>query len=171
MVSTRDAYFDTDYEFNTDSGLQIAFAITAYDSNREPIEQPEYGELKAYYKSWGIMDTNDVHFEELQTDYCTREQLGLFEDADEVKITDREGSLFYPTHKSYINDFTFYSKKYKCIKDSKMRIQGDYNAARTRSFVLLFNKCNEPEGSSLVCKSDDEIKEWLQRKFILIMYN
>ena len=33
MVSNRDAYFDTDYEFNTETGLQIAFAITAYDSN------------------------------------------------------------------------------------------------------------------------------------------
>ena len=30
--------------------------MTEYDSNRNPIEEPEYGELKAYYKSWGIID-------------------------------------------------------------------------------------------------------------------
>ena len=43
MVSNRDAYFDTDYEFSTETGLQVAFAITAYDSNQNPIEEPEYG--------------------------------------------------------------------------------------------------------------------------------
>ena len=56
MVSTRDAYFDTDHEFNSDKGLQFAFGITAYDDNRNPIEEPEYGTLKPYYKSWGIND-------------------------------------------------------------------------------------------------------------------
>ena len=171
MVSTRDAYFDTDHEFTTDAGLQIAFAITAYDANREPIDQPEYGALKPYYKSWGIVDSNDVHFEPLAADYCTREQLGLVADADEVKTGDREGSRFFATHKNAISDFTYYSKKYRCVTDDKMRIQGDYNAARTRSFVLLFEKCDEPEGSPIKCKSDAEIKEWLQRKFILLMYN
>ena len=95
MVSTRDAYFDTDYEFKTDAGFQIAFALTPYDSNPNPVEQPEYGILKAYYKSWGIKDSNDVHWDELETDYCTREQLGLEEDADEVKTSDRGGSLFF----------------------------------------------------------------------------
>ena len=52
-----------------------------------------------------------------------------------------------------------------------MRIQGDYNAARTRSFALRFEKCNEPEGSELKCKTDDEIMDWLRRKFILVVYN
>ena len=42
MVSTREAYFDTDYKFE-DVGNQVAFAITAYDSERNPIVQPEYG--------------------------------------------------------------------------------------------------------------------------------
>ena len=38
MVSSRDAYFDTDFEFTTDDGLMIAFGLTAYDDNYEPIE-------------------------------------------------------------------------------------------------------------------------------------
>ena len=68
------------------------------------------------------MDSNDVHFEEIPTDYCTREELGLVEDADEVKLIDRDGALFFPTHRNSINDLTFYSKKYKCIKEKKVRI-------------------------------------------------
>ena len=33
MVSTRDAHFDQTYEFTEESGMKVAFAITAYDSN------------------------------------------------------------------------------------------------------------------------------------------
>ena len=55
MVSTREHYFDTDHQF-IDPGNQVAFAITAYDTNRNPLDMPEYGKLKAYYKSWGIIN-------------------------------------------------------------------------------------------------------------------
>ena len=33
MVSERLSYFDTDYEFTRDDGFEIAFGVTAYDSN------------------------------------------------------------------------------------------------------------------------------------------
>ncbi len=65
MVSQRDAYFDSNYE--VDEQLQYAFGITAYDSNREPIEDPSYGVLKPFYKSWGIMGTSGIHWQELPT--------------------------------------------------------------------------------------------------------
>ena len=69
MVSQRDAYFDADQIFS--EGLMYAFGITAYDSNREPIEDPSYGVIKPYYKSWGIKTSSGVHFEELPTRQCT----------------------------------------------------------------------------------------------------
>ena len=31
MVSQRDAFYTTDHEFSSDEGLQVAFALTAYD--------------------------------------------------------------------------------------------------------------------------------------------
>ena len=65
MTSVRDSYFDTDYEFTSDEGLMFAFAITEYDDNPEPIEDPSYGLVKAYYKSWGIKEGIGVDFEEL----------------------------------------------------------------------------------------------------------
>ena len=52
-----------------------------------------------------------------------------------------------------------------------LRIQGDYNSQKARSLVIVFDKCNEPEGSPIKCKSDTEIKSWLRRKFILLVYN
>ena len=48
--------------------------------------------------------------------------MGLVEDADEIKKDNRENAIFYPTHKSHVGDFTFYSKKYRCFKDDKIKI-------------------------------------------------
>ena len=54
MVSTRDSYFDASETYS--ENLFYAFGITAYDSNDQPIEDPTYGVLKPYYKSWGIKE-------------------------------------------------------------------------------------------------------------------
>ena len=67
---------------------------------------------------------------------------------------------------------SFYYKKLKCLDIDKVKVQGDYNSPTTRSFVLLFEKCNsEKYKGPGVCKSDAEIKAWLARKFILILQN
>ena len=34
--------------------LWYAFGVSAYDSDREPIEDPSYGVLKPAYKTWGL---------------------------------------------------------------------------------------------------------------------
>ena len=52
MNSSRDSYFEDSYVFS--DGLMFAFSLTAYDSEREPIEDPSIGTLKAYYKTWGL---------------------------------------------------------------------------------------------------------------------
>ena len=71
MVNTRDSFFATDYEYTTDDGVMIAFGLTAYDENYEPIEDDDYGTLKAYYKTWGLKDAPGVEFNEIPTSYCT----------------------------------------------------------------------------------------------------
>jgi len=58
MVSSQDSYFGTDFEFNSDDGLMIAYGLTAYDSNYESIEDDDYGTLQAFYKTWGFEDAN-----------------------------------------------------------------------------------------------------------------
>ena len=75
MVSQKDAHFGPDYVFS--EGLNYAFGITAYDSNREPIEDPSVGVLKAFYKSWGIKEGGGVDFEELPTRNCTDAELHI----------------------------------------------------------------------------------------------
>lgn len=74
MVSSRDAYFTSDEEYT--EGLNYAFGVTAYDSNREPIEDESIGVLKPYYKSWGIKaGIGGVDFEELPTRECSPAEL------------------------------------------------------------------------------------------------
>ena len=58
----------------------IAFAITAFDDNYESIEDADYGDLKAFYKTWGFEDAPGEQFIEIETKQCTKEQLGINED-------------------------------------------------------------------------------------------
>lgn len=48
MVSSRDAYFSADHVMT--ENLWFAFGVTAYDSNREWIEDPSIGVLSPGYK-------------------------------------------------------------------------------------------------------------------------
>ena len=94
MVSQRDSFFDTDYIVK--QNLQYAFGITEYDSNPEPIEDPSYGVLRAYYKSWGINKTViGVYFEELPSRPCTASELNIKNE------TDPESKFFRPHANSF----------------------------------------------------------------------
>jgi hypothetical protein len=80
MVSARDSFFPTDFEFNTDDGLQMAFGLTAYDDDYESIEDDDYGTLKMIYKTWGIDDEDEANgegFVEVPSAFCTPAQLGM----------------------------------------------------------------------------------------------
>ena len=90
----------------------LAFGFTAYDSNQEPIDDPDYGELKAYFKTWGFGPPG-VFWEELNTIPCTEEMLKYKKDS----------SLFYPSHKDSTNDLHYYRKKLQCFdKKTTLRI-------------------------------------------------
>lgn len=67
MVSERDNFFSTDFAVTSDDGLMLAFGLTAYDENYDMINEPDYGELKAYYKTWGLKDAPGVEFTEIPT--------------------------------------------------------------------------------------------------------
>ena len=47
-----ESYFNSDYV--TKGNLQFAFGLMQYDDNPESIEDPTYGTLQAYYKTWGL---------------------------------------------------------------------------------------------------------------------
>ena len=52
----------------------IAFGLTAYDNDFEVTEDATYGQLKAYYKSWGD-EENDLQivWQEIPTSQCSEQ--------------------------------------------------------------------------------------------------
>ena len=75
--------------FGTKDGFQLAAAITSYDTNTEPEEDPEIGVIKLIKKTWDVEDINsgggDLKFEEIPTRPCT-----------EYDFAGHADSLFYP---------------------------------------------------------------------------
>ena len=56
----------------------------------------------------------------------------------------------------------------KCI-DRELVIYGDYNSQNTNYLSIQFEKCDPTVRDT--CKSDEEIFEWLKRKFIVTVEN
>ena len=121
MNSYSDAFFDTEKTFSSDDGFNLAFAITAYDDNPEPIDDPRYGRIIAKITSWGFEeDEQGVGMSEVKTRNCTKEELGIEGERDPE-------SNFYPIHPNSERDVKSRYKKLKCF-DEKVEILGDYNS-------------------------------------------
>ena len=94
---------------------------------------------------------------------CTAEELGLgplgFEDPS---------SLFWP-----ISDASRYWleldwKKLYCVGE-QLDLHGDYNSGIVTHFGVHLERCNPDVRPD--CKPDDEITQWLKRKFIITITN
>ena len=56
----------------------------------------------------------------------------------------------------------------KCITDDLTSIFGNYDTASAENFVVVFETCDRSERT---CKTDQEIKDWIQSKYILTLTN
>ena len=74
MLSSKEYHYsDTSVESDR-LGFNIAFGITAYDGTSEFIEDPEIGTMKAYYRAWGVQDTQNTYGERpIDTRLCRQE--------------------------------------------------------------------------------------------------
>ena len=51
-----------------------------------------------------------------------------------------------------------------------MELWGNYDSPDVRNIMIVFEKCNN-ETSEVRCKSEDEISQWMQQKYILVYLN
>ena len=59
----------------------------------------------------------------------------------------------------------------RCVVDKQDLVMwGNYDSAEARNIMIVFETC-DPETSSITCKSNSEIKEWLLNKYFLILSN
>ena len=121
MLSHTDSFFDKDEVYSR--GLNYAFGISDYGSSQEPIEDPSYGVLLPYYKSWGGLreGVSGVDFEPLPTRECTEAEFHINNQTD-------PNSKFYAPFKSSVSDLEYYWKTLKCIDVDEITVQGDYNS-------------------------------------------
>ena len=57
----------------------------------------------------------------------------------------------------------------KCLhNEEKTEITGSYNADIASNLMIVFEKCNSTVST---CKSDEEINEWLEFKYIITLEN
>ena len=61
MQSTQDGFFDTDYVFDFEQGLNVAIAFTDYSNDMEPILKESFGRIVFRAYEWGI-DENGKYF-------------------------------------------------------------------------------------------------------------
>lgn len=180
MMSEKE-YRYTDDDIHTDTyGFNVAFGITSYDGNKENIEDPDYGTVKAFYRQWGILDSGSTKEFEIETRPCTYADFGMDENGELIDpdyvLKDRRPEdmdpdappKFFPVSKPQIDNFRTYGLKMHCF-DKKLRLQGIYDSFKARNLALMFVKCDPKLRST--CKSEEEINRWIAGKFFILAEN
>ena len=93
VSSVKNMHFDYSFVFEAKNGLNVAAAFTSYDSEREWILEPEYGELVFNSFTWGPNPDGSYFTErkKLDSHICTRDELGL---------DGNENANFLPLHEA-----------------------------------------------------------------------
>ena len=94
---------------------------------------------------------------------CTQTELGLGPDG-----FDDPQSKFYTAHSNSIMWLQKYQKKLNCV-DENIVISGNYQSLKASHLQIQLQKCDNLTRSD--CKSDEEITQWLRRKFIVVVNN
>ena len=79
MSSTQTNFFDSNYVFDYDAGLNFAIAFTDTDKETENILDPSYGNISFMRYAWGNDDEGNYYevVEEIESHQCTKEELGI----------------------------------------------------------------------------------------------
>ena len=125
LESTADDYFDLDYIFDYEQGLNIAFGFTEYGSGKQYNLDKSIGKIALKEYSWGGDASNfnqEIQFRDINTHICSSEELGL----------EGDNSSFMPINKNNLNDVRHMQQKFHCADKEDMKISGTYHSERAR---------------------------------------
>lgn len=74
--TSRFEFFKNSAQFGYDDGFAFAAGLSKWDDGQGLTEDPQYGQMKIYIKSWGINAPFDELFYELETRACTEKDFG-----------------------------------------------------------------------------------------------
>ena len=86
-----------------------------------PLENSEYGEVKAFYKRWGNEGEVGTGYTEIRTRPCTDEELGIG--------SDDGGTKFKKLYATNMDSLIAYRDRMVCI-DEDITIRGAYNSEK-----------------------------------------
>ena len=55
-----------------------------------------------------------------------------------------------------------------CI-DQRLNLYGEWNSGSAQVLFFVFKKCDKTKRST--CKSDEDIKKWLETRYLVVAYN
>lgn len=139
--------------FTAADGLFLAAALTYYNTDTEPINEPRHGELTIEKYGWGSLENQQ---EVLTSRRCTDDELGL---ADGAK---------FPLTESFRQDVSTWRDKFVCVDEAGLSIYGDYSSSKAEQLVVKFTLCDATQRND--CYSKEETLKWLQRKFVVLLY-
>ena len=144
-------------------------AFTGYDNEEEWILPREIGTLMFQSYEWGPDENGQFgfKFKNLTTHICTEEELGL----NDNKKDPNHGQFFKIHDQSLIN-VKLYRKKFLCIDKEEIRLYGDYNSLEAQIINVYYERCNNQTIVPMnTCHSNEEITNFLKRKFIIVLQN
>ena len=111
-------------EFSYDMGFNFAIALTRYDSETEPFDDPTIGHIQFNHFKWGTNPDGTLFSGRypIRSHMCTREELGL--DGDKSK------ARFYPVTEGMLPNVDFYHKKFLCIDKEDINMYGDFSTQK-----------------------------------------
>ena len=159
----KENFYDMREPFTNKDGLMVAAAITGYNSNTEPVEDPEVGEIKFYQKLWDVANTEateTIQFIEIPSHPCT---------ADDFAENNSDNPLFFPNKPTSKADMDIHWRKLKCInRDQELLMYGRYESQAASNLMIVFEKCDE---NKRTCKTPTQQAEFLEGKYILTLDN
>ena len=161
QMRLEEGFYEDSDPFGIEDDFMIAAAITG---DFEPMYEidPAYGDLKLFSKSWNYEEY--LGWRELEWEFCPQDyfQYGSHR-SDQPR--------FYETF-STIQDMEMYSTSLRCIKnlDKDSVIWGNFNTGNATAVLVMFEKCDS-EKNQIVCKSEEEINQWLKGRYIIVLEN
>ena len=98
---------------------------------------------------------------ELPSHYCTAEELNL------EKSPVQQANVFFPIAERYERDMEAHNKKFLCLDQENMRLQGDYSSETASLLEVRIEKCVGHD----YCRDEKEIDDFFKADKYIIMLN
>ena len=89
MERTNFEFFDSNASFGHENGLAFTSGLIEWDDGEKIVEDPTYGQLRFYVKSWGPGAPYDETFHEIGSHFC------LESETNDIENSNSESSNFY----------------------------------------------------------------------------